>query len=104
MRDSIGRVIDDKRCLFKISLYGGHIGYGVRPSERGKGYATVILNLALEKCKDLSLGKVMIVCKEGNIGSARVIEKNGGILKEIVYIPEENCNYKKYWIDIKSSR
>ena len=28
---------------------GGHIGYGIRPSERRKGYATKLLALSLEK-------------------------------------------------------
>lgn len=83
-----------------LSLYGGHIGYGVRPSERKKGYATKILSLALEKCKELGLKEVLITCKEDNIGSAKTIENNYGVLKEIVFIPEENCNFKKYWINV----
>ena len=45
----------------------------------------------------------MVTCKEDNIGSAKTIENNCGILKEIIFIPEENCNFKKYWINVKEA-
>ena len=86
-----------------LSLYGGHIGYGVRPTERRKGYATIMLNLALEKCDELGLENIMVSCKEDNVGSAKTIENNCGVLKEILFIPEENCNIKKYWINVKEA-
>lgn len=86
-----------------LSLYGGHIGYGVRPSERRKGYATIMLNLALEKCRKLGLEDVMVTCKEENIGSAKTIENNCGVLNETIYITEEDCNFKKYWINVKEA-
>ena len=86
-----------------LSLYGGHIGYGVRPTERRKGYATIMLHLAIEKCKDLGLTDILISCKEDNIASARVIENNFGIQKDLIFIPEENTNFKKYWINIEES-
>ena len=86
-----------------LSKFGGHIGYNVRPSERKKGYATIMLNLGLEKCDELGLEEVMITCTEDNIGSAKTIENNCGSLKEIVFIPEENCNFKKYWINVKEA-
>ena len=86
-----------------LSLYGGHIGYGVRPTERRKGYATIMLNLALEKCDELGLENIMVTCKEDNIGSAKTIENNCGILKEVLFVPEEKCNFKKYWINVKEA-
>ena len=86
-----------------LSWYGGHIGYNVRPSERRKGYATTMLFLALEKCEELGLENVMISCKEDNIGSAKTIENNCGILNEIVFFPQQNCNLKKYWINVKDA-
>ena len=58
----------------------GHIGYGVRPSERRKGYATQMLAAALVKCKAMGLDKVLISCDKHNIGSAKTIIKNGGVL------------------------
>lgn len=83
-----------------LSKIGGHIGYGIRPSERKKGYATIMLNLALEKCKELGLEEVEITCKEENVASAKTIENNCGKLIEKVYIPEEQIQYKKYLINV----
>ena len=57
----------------------GHIGYGVRPTERKKGYATEMLKFALDVCKRKGIGKVIMGCYKDNIGSSKTIEKNGGI-------------------------
>ncbi|MDF2685069.1 MAG: acetyltransferase [Clostridia bacterium] len=80
--------------------YGGHIGYGIRPTERRKGYATKMLSLALEKSKALGLKRVLVSCDKANIGSAKTIINNGGILENEV--TEENGNvYQRYWIDLE---
>lgn len=61
----------------------GHIGYGVRPSERRKGYATQMLKYALKECKKYGLDKVIVGCYKENIGSAKTIIKNNGkLIKE----------------------
>ena len=60
-------------------LYGD-IGYGVRPSERRKGYATQMLEYALSICKEKNLEYAILGCYENNYGSNRTIIKNGGIL------------------------
>ena len=86
-----------------LRKFGGHIGYNVRPSERKKGFATIMLSLALEKCEELGIEDVMVTCKEDNIGSAKTIENNCGVLKEIIFVPGENCNFKKYWINVKEA-
>lgn len=81
-----------------LLLYGGHIGDGIRPSERRKGYATQMIGLALEECKKIGIKKVLMVCDRDNIGSAKSIIKNGGILEN-----ELNDNGKikqRYWIDL----
>lgn len=72
----------------------GHIGYGVRPSERQKGYATKMLEYALKECKKLGMNKVILGCYKENIGSAKTILKNGGKL-----IREENDynEINNYW-------
>lgn len=67
----------------------GHIGYGVRPSERKKGYATAMLRHALAVCRENGLDKVILGCYRDNLASAKTIEKNGGVLTE------ENDNYEK---------
>lgn len=86
-----------------LSRFGGHIGYNIRPSERRKGYATKMLYLALEKCKELGLEDVMVTCKKDNIGSAKTIENNFGVLTEEIYISEEDAIFKKYWINVDKS-
>lgn len=86
-----------------LKLYGGHIGYGIRPSERNKGYGTIMLHLALVKCKELGLEDVMITCKDNNVGSYKTIENNYGIQKDLIYIKEENSYFRRYWINIDQS-
>lgn len=60
----------------------GHIGYGVKPNARRKGYATEMLNYAIQKCKEFGLEKVRLGCYKENTGSAKTIEKCGGVLLE----------------------
>ena len=56
----------------------GHIGYDIRPSERRKGYGTAILSLTLAKARELGLREVIVTCDSDNVGSLRIIKKNGG--------------------------
>jgi len=65
-----------------LRLYGGNIGFGVRPSERRKGYATKILMKALDYCRDIGLHKVMLACYKDNIASSKTIKNCGGILEK----------------------
>lgn len=83
--------------------YGGFIGYSVRPTERGKGYATEILKLGLHKFKEIDnkRERVLITCKDFNIASKKVIEKNNGVYESSYYNKEEGYTYLKYWIEIK---
>lgn len=82
-----------------LLMHGGHIGYGVAPSERRKGYATEMLSLALEKCREIGIKEALVTCDKGNIGSSKTIIKNHGILENELI--EENGNIvQRYWIDI----
>jgi len=63
-----------------LARFSGHIGFGVRPSLRRRGYGTRQLGLALDVCRGMGLGVVRISCGEENLGSRRAIEKNGGVL------------------------
>ncbi len=76
---------------------GGHIGDGIRPSERRKGYATEMIRLALAECRKLGLERVLIICDKDNIGSARSIVKNGGVL-ENEFVNSEGIVGQRYWI------
>lgn len=64
-------------------LNGGHIGDGVRPSERRKGVATKMISLALKECKKLGINRVLMVCDKENVGSAKSIVNNGGVLENV---------------------
>lgn len=77
---------------------GGHIGYGVRPSERRKGYATRMLQLALAEAKGMGIKKALITCDKANTGSARVIMGNSGILEAEETIA--GVLVQRYWIEI----
>jgi len=82
-----------------LLLNGGHIGDGVRPSERRKGIATAMIALALEECRTLGISKVLMVCDRENIGSAKSIIKNGGVLENEVEVDGEMV--QRYWITLE---
>ncbi|MDO8490079.1 MAG: GNAT family N-acetyltransferase [bacterium] len=73
---AIGR-LHLRHCLPK---HGGHIGYAIKPSERGKGFAKKMLNLGLKKAKQIGIKKVYITCDKDNLASKAVIKANGGLL------------------------
>ena len=77
---------------------GGHIGDGVRPSERRKGIATKMIALALDECKKLGLERVLMVCDKENVGSSKSIQKNGGILENEIEV--NGVVEQRYWIEL----
>lgn len=77
---------------------GGHIGDGVRPTERRKGYATAQIKLALDKCKEFGIKRVLMTCDKNNIGSAKSIINNGGVLEN--EIDNDGKLLQRYWISI----
>ena len=79
---------------------GGHIGDGIRPSERRKGYATEMIRLALIECGKLGIDRVLMTCDKDNIGSAKSIINNGGIL-ENEFVNSDGAIEQRYWIDIR---
>jgi len=82
-----------------LTQVGGHIGYGVRKTERNKGYAKQMLKLALEKCKELKIKKVLITCDEDNIASEKIILSANAKLEDIRNVDGENK--KRFWIDLQ---
>ncbi|WP_394217629.1 GNAT family N-acetyltransferase [Halobacillus trueperi] len=78
---------------------GGHIGYGIRPSERRKGYATELLRLSLLKSKELGITNALVVCDESNTGSMKTILNNGGREDED-FVEEDGNVVKRYWIEL----
>lgn len=82
-----------------LLMDGGHIGDGVRPSERRKGVATQMIGLALEECKKLGIGRVLMCCDKENTGSAKSIRNNGGVLENEIVRDGETV--QRYWIDLR---
>jgi len=83
-----------------LRVEGGHIGYSVRPSVRGKGFGSEILRQTLSRAKSLGLTRVLLTCGKGNVASAKVILANGGVLDSEAFYPPRNEILQKYWIDL----
>ena len=80
---------------------GGNIGYSIRPTKRRKGYGKLLLYLALKKCQELDIYKVLITCDDENIASFKTIEALGGVLEN--KIEDEDELVRRYWIEVNSS-
>jgi predicted acetyltransferase len=80
---------------------GGHVGYGVAPAHRRQGYATEILRESLIILRAEGIEHVLVTCDDNNLGSARVIEHNGGVLESVVpfEVDGKNVGLRRYWID-----
>lgn len=82
-----------------LENFGGHIGYSIRPGERGKGYAKAQLLLALDKCRELGIKRLLLTCNQDNRASRRTILACGGILEDTRIDPDGN-HMQRYWIDM----
>lgn len=82
---------------------GGHIGYGIRPSERGKGYAKIQLYLALLECKELGIEEAMVDCTKSNIKSEKTIIALGGVFDKEFYDQPHKRVLRNYYINVDES-
>lgn len=80
----VGRVSVRHRLTPALAVDGGHIGYAVRAPYRGRGYATSALRRALGVARDVGVDVALVTCDDGNVASARVIERCGGVLVDVV--------------------
>ncbi|NBH03601.1 GNAT family N-acetyltransferase [Amycolatopsis sp. SID8362] len=96
-------ILEDERVLGGIALrHGfddfvrryGHVGYGIRPSARGRGVASWALGRMLDEARTLGMAQVLLVCAADNAASARTIERNGGVLEAS---PDQRV--RRYWIE-----
>ena len=83
---------------------GGHIGYGIRPTERRKGYNKISLYLCLLRAKEIGLDKVLLTASDNNLGSVKTIQALGGVLEnKITDYEDENILMGRYWINVDES-
>ena len=95
----VGRVSIRHALTPFLERVGGHIGYVVVPDYRRQGYATAILRQSLQIARQkLGLTRVLVTCDDDNVGSIRVIEKNGGVLESVVTGPDSEKPKRRYWI------
>lgn len=95
----LGAVNIRHRLNQKLLESGGHIGYGIRPSERRKGYASELLRQTLQITKDLGLEQVLVVCNQTNTASERTILRNGGVF-ESEFIEADGNVIRRHWIKL----
>ena len=72
----------------QLMLEGGHVGYSVRPTARGRGIATALLSHARAFGRTRRLEMLLLTCDTTNLASKRVIEKNGGALRDTYPLPK----------------
>jgi len=79
---------------------GGHIGYGIRPSARRRGLATLILKETLLKARERGITRALVTAEKGNIGSIKTILKNGGVLDSEELLPGYHDVMQRFWIPV----
>jgi predicted acetyltransferase len=77
---------------------GGHVGYGVRPSARGRGVATWAVSAVLDEARKLNFDRILITCDNANVASSRTIERNGGVLEDVRDTTLGRT--RRYWITL----
>jgi predicted acetyltransferase len=87
------------RLNAKLLREGGHIGYGIRPSARRKGYGREILRQSLRRAAAQGILRALVTCGKGNLGSARIIAANGGVFESEEFDAERNEVVQRYWIE-----
>lgn len=96
----VGRVSIRHSLNTFLERVGGHIGYVVVPEFRRCGYATRILKQSLRILREKhGVHRVLVTCDDDNIGSIRTIEKNGGVLEDVIEWPGLKRPKRRYWIE-----
>ena len=93
----VGRVSIRHELNDFLASFGGHIGYGVRPAHRRRGYAGEMLRQALLVARSAGVSRVLLTCDDGNEVAAKIIERAGGVLEDIRVAPD-GIGKRRYWI------
>ena len=97
--DDVGRALGFLNLRLRLNEgllnYAGHIGYSIRPSERGKGYAKEALRQGMQVAKEKNIKKALVTCSVGNSVSRAVIVSNGGVFEDV------RNGVERYWIDLE---
>ncbi|MEK3883356.1 GNAT family N-acetyltransferase [Paenibacillus sp. PL2-23] len=94
----VGAVNIRHRLNDRLLEGGGHIGYGIRPAARGKGYASIQLAEALRAAKSLGIDRALLVCDSDNVASERTIRRAGGVLENEL-TTSNGHHVKRFWIE-----
>ena len=99
--DVDGQLVGRASIRFELNEFlatrGGHIGYGVIPAFRRRGYATAILNESIKIARSEGVGALLLTCDDDNVESASVIERCGGVLESIT-LADDGTAFRRYWI------
>jgi predicted acetyltransferase len=83
-----------------LEVEGGHVGYDVRPSARGRGFGTAALRLVLPEARRRGIERLFLTADADNVPSVRIIEKNGGDLSGETVSANTGKRIRQYWIDL----
>ena len=84
----------------RLRDFGGNIGYGIRPTERGKGYNNINLLLGLLVCRDYHMDQVLLTAFKDNKASVRTMENFGGVKIKDYFDEDEDKDIVHYVIDV----
>jgi predicted acetyltransferase len=99
--DVDGQLVGRASIRFELNDYlvfrGGHIGYDVLSAFRRRGFATAILRQSIDIARNEGVTDVLVTCDDSNVGSAKVIERCGGVIEKIAF-DEDGTAFRRYWI------
>ncbi len=98
--DVVGHIALRHHLNAELAEFGGHVGYTVRPSYRGRGLATEMLQRVLRTPKAKEIGRLLLTCAPDNVASNRTIRANGGVLERTIFVERIGRETNLYWITL----